>query len=73
MLDPIDGSCFLIHSTTLCLLVGAFKPFTFKVIINGYICCAILLLDYFPLWFFLSRFLVLKASPLTFVAVLVQC
>ena len=28
------GSCFCIHSASLCLLVGAFNPFTFKVIID---------------------------------------
>ena len=28
------GSCFLIHSAILCLLIGAFNPFTFKVIID---------------------------------------
>ena len=32
----IQGSCFCIHSASLCLLVGAFNPFTFKVIINKY-------------------------------------
>ena len=26
------GSCFLIHWASLCLLIGAFNPFTFKVI-----------------------------------------
>ena len=30
----IQGSCFCIHSDSLCLLVGAFNPFTFKVIID---------------------------------------
>ena len=30
----IEGSCFCIHSASLCLLVGAFNPFTFKVIID---------------------------------------
>ena len=30
----IYGSCFCIHSASLCLLVGAFNPFTFKVIIH---------------------------------------
>ena len=76
------GSCFLIHSATLCLLFGAFKPFTFKVILDRYIFSAILLLDYVPL--FPSHFVVfccccfvflllLQASPLTFVAVLVWC
>ena len=29
-------------SATVCLLVGAFKPFTFKVIIDKYVCSAIL-------------------------------
>ena len=29
----IYGSCFCIHSASLCLLVGAFNPFTFKVIL----------------------------------------
>ena len=27
----IDGSCFLIHSVTLCLLIGALSPLTFRV------------------------------------------
>ena len=34
--------CFLIHSATLCLLIGAFNPFTFKVI-DKYLFIAILL------------------------------
>ena len=29
----IYGSCFCIHLANLCLLVGAFSPFTFKVLI----------------------------------------
>ena len=33
----IYGSCFFIHSASLCLLVGAFNPFTFKVIIDIYV------------------------------------
>ena len=32
----IYGSCFYIHSASLCLLVGALNPFTFKVIIDKY-------------------------------------
>ena len=32
----IEGSCFGIHSASLSLLVGAFNPFTFKVIIDKY-------------------------------------
>ena len=35
------GSCFVIHSTTLCLLIGSFNPFTLKVIIDGYVVIAI--------------------------------
>ena len=30
----IYGSCFWIHSASVCLLVGAFNPFMFKVIIE---------------------------------------
>ena len=30
------GLVFLIHSASLCLLVGAFNPFTLKVIIDKY-------------------------------------
>ena len=33
----IYGSCFCIHSSSLCLLLGAFNPFIFKVINNLYI------------------------------------
>ena len=33
----IYGSCFGIHSVSLCLLVGTFNPFTFKVIIDMYV------------------------------------
>ena len=36
------GSCFWIDdSATLCLLIGAFRPFPFKVIINRYVIIAI--------------------------------
>ena len=37
----IYGSYFCIHSANLCLLVGTFKPFTFKVIIDIYVPIAI--------------------------------
>ena len=33
----VYGSCFCIHSASLCLLIGAFNPFTFKVIIYVYV------------------------------------
>ena len=60
----IYGSCFCIHSASLCLLVGAFSPLTFKVIIDLYVLIAILLiaLDLFLLLFF--SFLLLLFSPL---------
>ena len=50
------GSCFCIHSASLCLLVGAFSPFTFKIIIDMYVLIAILLtaLDLFLLLSFHS-------------------
>ena len=35
-------SCFFIHLTSLCLLVGAFNPFTFKVILDIYVLIATL-------------------------------
>ena len=35
---------FCMHSTSLCLLVGAFNPFTFKVIIDIYVLIAIFLI-----------------------------
>ena len=40
----IYGSCFFIHSASLCLLVGAFNPFTFKVINDIYVPIAIFLI-----------------------------
>ena len=40
----IDGSCFLIHSVTLCLLIEAFSPFTFRVSTERYEFIAIMLL-----------------------------
>ena len=66
------GLVFLSIQLLPCVLVGAFKPFTFKVIIDRYVFSDILLLDYFPLYFFLSLFLLLlllNASHLMLVAV----
>ena len=40
----IGGSCFLIHSVTLCLLIGAFSPLTFRVSTERYECIAIMFL-----------------------------
>ena len=50
----IYGSCFCIHSASLCLLVGAFNPFKFKVIIDIYVPIAIFLIDLFPSLVFLD-------------------
>ena len=61
------GSCFLIHSVTLCLLIGAFIPLTFKVIVDRYVIIAFLLFIY--LIFFL---LFLKEVPLKFLVILVD-
>ena len=49
----IHGSCFYIHSAGLWLLVGAFSPLTFKVIIDMYVLRALLLI---VLHLFLSIF-----------------
>ena len=66
----IYGSHFLfffffvfIHSATLCLLIGVFSPFTFKVIIDKYILIAISLIvwGYFVV---LAFFLLLLFSSL---------
>ena len=40
--QQIEGFCFFIQSATLCLLIGAFSPLTFKVIVDRYIFTAIL-------------------------------
>ena len=36
---------FIIHSASLCLLVGAFNPLTFEVIIDMYVPVTIFLID----------------------------
>ena len=40
----IDGSCFLIHSVTLCLLIGALSPLMFRVSTERYEFIVIVLL-----------------------------
>ena len=40
----IDGSCFLIHSVILCLLIGALSPLTFRVNTERYEFIAIMML-----------------------------
>ena len=50
------GSCFYVHSASLCLLFGAFIPFTLKVVISMYVPTAIIFiaLGFFSRSFFLS-------------------
>ena len=48
----IYGSCFCIHSATLCLLFGAFSLFTFKVIIDVYVPIA----TFITVWGWFCRF-----------------
>ena len=50
----IYGSCFCIHSASLCLLVGVFIPFTFNVIMDKYVFIAIFLIVLDYLWSFSS-------------------
>ena len=55
-MSAIYGSYFCIHSASLCLLVGTFNPFTFKVIIDIYVPIAIfsIVWGWFCRSFFLS-------------------
>ena len=62
------GSCFLIHSGILCLVIGSFNPFTFKVIFDVYLFIA----NFLYLCSSLSVFLpFLTAVPLASLAELV--
>ena len=73
--QQIYGSCFYIHSVSLCLLVGAFNPFTLKVIIDMYVLIAIFLI----VWDWFHRYLQSLCLPLGFtldhyvVSFLVSC
>ena len=54
-IQNIYRSCFCIHSLSLCLLVRAFNPFTFSVIMDSYVLIVILLIFrdcYFGSFFF---------------------
>ena len=66
----IKGSCFCIHPVSLCLLVGTFNPFMFKVIIDKYDPIAIFFIvlgsSLYTFLCFLSR-----EDPLAFVEELV--
>ena len=55
-----DSYLVLIHSATVCLLIGALGPLTFKVIIDGYVLTVILLFSsvfLFLFFFYCSIFL----------------
>ena len=41
------GLVFYIHSATLCLLIRAYSPLTFKVIVDRYVLIAILFIVFF--------------------------
>ena len=59
----INGSCYLIHLPILYLLIGAFSPFTFKIIINKHALVAIaILLIAFCFFFFHNSSLFLSSS-----------
>ena len=69
------GLVFSIHSDTLCCLIGAFRPFTFTVIIDRYDFSAIILsikpfLEIFSV-LFQSFLLLFFLSPLIFLVGLV--
>ena len=62
-----------IHTTNLCLLVGDFNPFTFKVVIDMYdpITIALIVLVLFSVGLFLLLFFLPREIPLAFIAKLV--
>ena len=61
----IYGSCFCIHSASLCLLVGVFNSFTFKEIVDNYVPGAIFLIvwDWFCRFFFFCLVFLDYISP----------
>ena len=69
----IYGSHFGIHSASLCILIGAFSPFTFKIIIDLHFLIAILLavLDLFCCSFFFPS-LILSSCGFTIFNVVLE-
>jgi len=61
----IYRSCFCNHSASLCILVGAFKPFAFKVIIDMYIIAALLIVLGLFLLVFLASLILLSSDLMT--------
>ena len=52
----IYESCFCIHLATLCLLIGALSPFTFKVMTVRYVFIGILLIVFWVIFVVLFSF-----------------
>ena len=68
----IDGSCFFIQSETLRLLMGSLSPFMFRVTIEKYEFCVIVIsIQSLFLWIFFFELLSFSESPLIFLAELV--
>ena len=67
----IEGSCFCIHSASLCLLVGAFNPFTFKVLLISMIPLPFTLVFWVRVYTSFLCFLS-REHPLAFVGELVR-
>ena len=59
LVDDIKYPYFPGHSATRCLFIGAFKSFTFKIIVDRYVVIPILLFTFFI-------FFLLIEVPLTF-------
>ena len=74
----VSGNAYIhvfIHPASLYLLVGAFKPFVFKVIINMYdpITVFLIVLDLFSVGLFLLLRILPREVPLAFIVEMVWC
>ena len=75
--DVVNWKCIhahvFIHPASLCLFIGAFNTFTFKVIIDMYdpITIFLIILDLFSVGLFLLLRLLPREIPLAFVVKLV--
>ena len=65
--QDIYGSCFCIHSASLCLLVGALKPFTCKMIIMYVLIgfCYLFWIYFCRSFFFPSSFVLFSCDLMT--------
>ena len=64
-----------IHPASLCLLVGVFNPFTFKIMIDMYdpVIVFLIALDLFSVGLFLLLCFTPREVPLAFVVEMVWC